>query len=188
MDGLIQEKKAFRKALRQRIAAQDEKELEKSNEAIYNNMLALPELSEAETVFLYYSSGREVDTRKLIRFLRSSGKRVALPVSLDQGEMYFAICGETLREGRFPGIPEPEADAEVAEPREGSLIVVPGLSFDRSGYRMGQGGGYYDRYLGRHRLFSVGLAREALLFDSVPREEHDRPVNCLVTDAGVYRF
>ena len=188
MDELIPEKKAFRREMRRRIAGQDEKELEKSNRAIYNNMSALPELLAAETVFLYYSSGREVDTRKLLESLRSAGRKVALPVSLENGEMYFALCGDTLREGRFPGIPEPGEDAERVEPGPGSLIVVPGLCFDRSGYRMGQGGGYYDRYLERHQLFSVGLAREALMPERVPREAHDRPVNCLVTDKGVYRF
>ncbi len=186
---LKEQKQACRKQLRKRIAALDEKELEKSNIELYNNLSRLPELLSAETVFLYCSTGREVDTRRVIAFLLERGQTVALPVSLPDGEMYFAeyLPGE-LREGRFFGILEPAADAPRLEPENGGVIIVPALAFDRSGYRMGQGGGYYDRYLSARNLFSVGIGRNCLLCDSVLREAHDRPVNCLVTETGVYRF
>ena len=83
---------------------------------------------------------------------------------------------------------EPAADAPRMEPENGGVIIVPALAFDRSGYRMGQGGGYYDRYLSARNLFSVGIGRSCLLCDSVLRESHDKPVSCLVTETGVYRF
>jgi 5-formyltetrahydrofolate cyclo-ligase len=186
---LKERKKAERKELRRRIAALGEKELEKSDLGIYNNLSRLPELLEAETVFLYCSTGHEVDTRRIIGFLLERGQTVALPVSLADGEMYFAqyLPGE-LQEGRFFGILEPGEDAKRLEPEEGGLIVVPALCFDRGGYRMGQGGGYYDRYLSARKLFSVGIGRDCLLCDRVVREEHDAPVDCLVTESKVYRF
>jgi 5-formyltetrahydrofolate cyclo-ligase len=188
-ESIKEEKRAFRKALRRRIAALTEKELEKSDAGIYNNLSSLPELLEAETVFLYCSTGHEVDTRRLIAFLLDRGQTVALPVSLPDGEMYFAEYRPgRLQEGRFFGIPEPGKDARRLEPEDGGLIVVPALCFDREGYRMGQGGGYYDRYLSARDLFSVGVGRDMLLCDRVIREEHDRPVDCLVTESGVYRF
>ena len=186
---LNEQKQAYRKALRRRIAALEEKELEKSNIGIYNNLSRLPELLNAKTVFLYCSAGHEVDTRRIIAFLLERGQTVALPVSLPDGEMYFAqyLPGE-LREGRFFGILEPGENAKRLEPEEGGLIVVPALCFDRGGYRMGQGGGYYDRYLSARKLFSVGIGRDCLLCDRVVREEHDAPVDCLVTESKVYRF
>ena len=184
-----EQKKLVRKELRRRVAALDEKELEKSNIGIYNNLSRLPELLAAETVFLYCSTGHEVDTRRLIAFLLERGQTVALPVSLPEGEMYFAryLPGE-LQEGRFFGILEPDEHAPRLEPEKGGLIIVPALAYDRGGYRMGQGGGYYDRYLSARDLFSVGIGRDCLLCDSVLREEHDTPVDCLVTETGVYRF
>ena len=182
-------KKEVRRETRKRIAELDEKELAKSDEAIYNNVSALPEIGNAGTVFLYFSVGHEVDTRKLIAAMVKAGKRVALPVSLPDGVMYFAeYRAEQMQDGSVVPIPEPDADAVKLEPRDGDLILVPGLSFDREGFRLGQGGGYYDRFLGKRKLYSVGLARDCLLMDRVPREKHDQRVRCLVTETMVLRF
>ena len=189
MQDLKSRKKAARRLLRAQIAALDEKELEKSDDAIYNNLSVLPELQAARRVFLYLSVRREVDTRRLIRSLLSEGKTVALPVSLPEGRMFFAEYRPgSLTDGSVVPIPEPDADAPRLEPEDGDLILVPALTFDRKGYRRGQGGGYYDRFLSAHALFSVGLARDALLLEEVPREAHDCSVNCLVTETCVLRF
>ena len=186
---LKEEKRAFRKDLRRRIAALSEKELEKSDVRIYNNLSRLPEILSAKTVYLYCSTGHEVDTRRLIGFLLERGQTVALPVSLPEGEMVFAkyLPGQ-LQEGRFFGILEPGDDAQRLEPADGDLIVVPALAYDRSGYRMGQGGGYYDRFLSTRKLFSVGIGRDCLLCDRVIRETHDAPVDCLVTESSFRYF
>ena len=182
-------KKEVRREMRKRIAALDEKELAKSDEAIYNNVSALPEIGDAETVFLYFSVGHEVDTRKLLSALVKAGKRVALPVSLPDGVMVFAEYRvEQMQDGAVVPIPEPDADAPRLEPQDGDLILVPGLSFDREGFRLGQGGGYYDRFLGKRKLYSVGLARDCLLMERVPREAHDQRVRCLVTESLTLRF
>lgn len=189
MQDLRKCKKDLRREVRGRIAALSEKELEKSDEAIYNNLSDLPELAEAARVFLYLSVGHEVDTRRIIRRLVGDGKIIALPVSLPNGEMFFAEYRPgTLTAGTVVPIPEPDPSAQRMEPENGELIIVPGLCFDREGYRLGQGGGYYDRFLSAHRLRSVGLAREALMMEHVPREEHDHGVYCLVTETTVSRF
>ena len=74
------------------------------------------------------------------------------------------------------------------EPEKGDLLIVPALCFDRQGYRLGQGGGYYDRYLEKYDgVFTAGLCRAALLMDAVPREEHDRRVDCVVTEENAAR-
>ena len=189
MQDLKTRKKAARRALRAQIAALDEKELEKSDEAIYNNLSVLPELQASRQVFLYLSVRREVDTRRLIRSLLSQGKTVALPVSLPDGQMFFAqYLPGSLTEGSVVPIPEPDSEAPRLEPQAGDLILVPALTFDLDGYRLGQGGGYYDRFLSAHELFSVGLARDSLLLPEVPREAHDCAVRCLVTESRCLRF
>ena len=189
MQDLKSRKKAARRTLRAQIAALDEKELEKSDEAIYNNLSVLPELQAARRVFLYLSIRREVDTRRLIRSLLTEGKTVALPVSLPEGQMFFAEYRPgNLTDGSVVPIPEPDAEAPRLEPEDGELILVPALAFDLKGFRLGQGGGYYDRFLSAHALFSVGLARDALLLEEVPREDHDCGVSCLVTESRILRF
>ena len=189
MQDLKSEKRAARRLIRAQIAALNEKELEKSDEAIYNNLSVLPELQAAERVFLYLSIRREVDTRRLLFRLLEQGKTAALPVSLSEGRMYFAeYRPDGLTEGSVVPIPEPDEYAPQLEPQEGDLILVPALTFDLAGYRLGQGGGYYDRFLSAHSLFSVGLARDALIMDEVPREAHDCAVSCLVTESRVIRF
>ncbi len=186
---LKEQKRAARKELRRRIAALSEKELEKSDIEIYNNLSRLPEVLSAKTVFLYCSTGHEVDTHRIIGFLLERKQTVALPVSLPEGEMVFReYLPGALQEGRFFGILEPGEDARLLEPEDGDLIIVPALAYDRSGYRMGQGGGYYDRFLSSRHLFSVGIGRDCFLCDRVIREVHDAPVDCLVTESGAYYF
>ena len=79
---------------------------------------------------------------------------------------------------------EPEP-LEPLIPGKDDLIVVPGLCYDRTGYRLGQGGGYYDRYLARHRGVTLGLCRETLLYGELPREWNDFPMEYVFTEAGV---
>ena len=80
------------------------------------------------------------------------------------------------------GMLEPGEDCPVVPREEIDLILVPGLCFDRLGYRLGQGGGYYDRYLAGYRGTTVGLCRREVLQEHVPREAHDSRVELLVTD------
>ena len=101
------------------------------------------------------------------------------------GSQYKTV---TLTDGSVVPIPEPDAEAPRLEPEDGELILVPALAFDLKGFRLGQGGGYYDRFLSAHALFSVGLARDALLLEEVPREDHDCGVSCLVTESRILRF
>ncbi len=189
MADLKEVKRELRRRLRRQIALLSEKELEISDKAIYNNLSVLPEVLAASRAFLYLSVGHEVDTHRLLRLLMNLGKTVALPVSLAGGEMFFAEYRRgCLTDGTVVPIPEPDASAPRLEPEEGDLILVPGLTFDAEGFRMGQGGGYYDRFLASRRLFSVGVARDALLMEHVPREKHDQPVCCLVTESRILRF
>lgn len=188
-DGIREAKREARRSIRARIAALPEITLAKSNEAIYNILSGLPELLAAKTVFAYHSVGREVDTLRLLQLLRVRGQRTALPVTRPAGEMAFALYEpEELEAGLFADIPEPPAEAAEVCPEAGDVILVPALTYDRDGYRQGQGGGYYDRYLASHDVCAIGLGRDALLLDRVLRESHDQPVDLLVTESGVRRF
>jgi len=87
-----------------------------------------------------------------------------------------------LAPGPF-GLLEPTTPPE--DPRVLDLVVVPGLAFDREGYRLGHGQGFYDRFLKEVRAATVGVVPQALLFPTLPRDPWDVPVDHLATEAGV---
>ncbi len=149
----------------------------------------------------YVSIKGELDLSAVAVRAAAEGKVYALPRTLtdaDQGEMCFCrltpdMTHADLPQGRFH-IPEPPSDCpEVtlddfmsARP----LIIVPGLAFDHRGYRIGYGGGYYDRFLKRLSedgipAVSVGLAFSSCIVPSLPGEPHDRPVNLLINERKV---
>lgn len=181
------DKKAFRKEVLVKIAALSEEYISLSNSGIFENVTALPEFVNAKSIFAYISEKREPDTVRIIEKALKLGKTVALPVSYDGGIMVPKVI-ESLDEleiGKF-GIPAPKEDAPVLSEEDIDLIIVPAVTFDKNGYRLGRGGGYYDRFLERSKAVSVGLGREELICQ-VPREAHDMPVKYLVTESRIYK-
>ena len=111
------------------------------------------------TVFLYTSFGSEFPTDGLIREALREGKRVGLPRIGQEGQMRFHryLPGDSLEAHPY-GMKEPLEGSPVLEPDEHTLILVPGLLFDTDGYRLGYGGGYYDRYLAKYpQAHSCGI-------------------------------
>jgi len=150
----------------------------------------------AECVLTYLSFRSEVDTRLLIEQVWQDGKKVLAP-KVDRNretmEFYEIHQWEDLATGPW-GIPEPcgntmpYADACC---RCRVLLLVPGVAFDRRGFRIGYGGGYYDRFLmqsslmrSKKRLISVGLSFECQMVPEIPVEKHDLPVDGVLTEAG----
>ena len=139
----------------------------------------------AHTVMVYVSFRSEVETAGLIDELRRT-HRVAAPRVADAGCMdAMLLAGTPLVRGRL-GILEPPATAAVVEPASIDAVLVPGLAFDPAGYRLGYGGGYYDRFLvGCARALRIGLAFEAQMVDSVRPHAHDQPLDHIVTERRV---
>ncbi len=183
------EKNAFRAEIKARTANLSLVYLTDSDRGILQNVLALPEFQSAPRVFLYISFGREPDTRALIEKCAALGKSVAAPTNLREGHMDFALLTRPLTElpSGVYGIPEPTPEAPLVTPEKGDLVLVPGLCFDKSFFRLGRGGGYYDRFLATCPAFKAGLCREALVVKAVPRETHDARVDCLVTEQKTAR-
>ena len=91
---------------------------------------------------------------------------------------------DELKSGAY-GIPEPSSGAPEIPPDGISLVIVPALSCDRNGYRLGYGGGYYDRFLARTRAVAAALCAESRLTDELPREPFDLPCNYIITERQV---
>lgn len=138
--------------------------------------------------FIPYKS--EISTIPLMNSLRRAGWKTALPVVMAPGEpLVFRLWqpGEPLVPGVWD-IPVPGEQAASVEP---DVLLVPGLSFERSGYRLGYGGGFYDRTLEKLRqsksVTAIGVAYHAQLAEQVPKGPHDAPLDFIMTDEETIR-
>ena len=151
--------------------------------ALFERFLALPEVEAADTVMVFYGTGREPDTLPLIRALLERGKRVALPVVLPHRGMEArqVLDVDQLVPNRF-GIPEPDGSCPLVDKGEIAAALIPHLMVDREGYRLGWGGGYYDRWLPDFTGLTVSVCRLNRLIDHMPREEFDVPVKLVLIE------
>ena len=185
---MAETKAEVRARVRAWMKGSDPAALRASDDALFERFLTLPELARAETVLLFHGMGAEPDTARLIAPLLDLGKTVALPRCMPERAMEArtVTAAAVLVRHRY-GMLEPGEDCPLLSKDKIELILVPGLAFDKNGYRLGQGGGYYDRYLENFTGHTAALCRDALLMDAVPREAHDRPVELVVTERRILR-
>lgn len=184
--------KAMKRALRRRVLvlrdALPPQDRAERGRRIAARLLALPEVAEAHTVMAFSSFGSEVDTLPILEALSDRGVRLALPRICD-GEIEAVVYrpGDPTSETAF-GALEPSA-GEVLHATEIDVVVTPGVAFDRGGFRVGYGGGYYDRYFRRTRgdAFRVGLAFAVQVVEEVARGRADLPVDAVVTEDETIR-
>lgn len=184
-------KEALRSTFRVRRSALSKEERARADLRIASRLLELPEVVRADCVFTYLSFGSEVDTRFVITQCWEMGKLVCLPRCAAGYTLTWHAVEDLdhLVRSRF-GMEEPAAGAPQAQPAGSvySVALVPGLAFDRRGFRLGYGGGYYDRFLPAFSGVSIGLCRSDLLSDELPSlSEYDYPVDLVVTDDEAIR-
>ncbi len=185
-----EQKKQLRRQVRGVLAGLTAGQAEESDRALFEKFLALPQVAAAGTVFAFWGiPGKEPDTARLVRELAARGKRVGLPRMLPGHQMEVRqYCPDRPMVQVAFGISEPGEDCPVIPKGEIDLILVPAVCYDRRGYRLGFGGGYYDRWLEKSGGFRVGLCRAAALQEKVPTEEHDSRVDLLLTETESLSF
>lgn len=139
---------------------------------------------EAETVGAYLPMKEEVDLRPLLEHFPA--KRWVLPRIREERQMDFHAYDPAQLVVHPFGMLEPAANLPIVPAADIALLLVPGLAYDRQGWRLGYGGGYYDRFLAAFGGISAGVAFHALLLDSLPHESHDAPVGWVVTEQGLF--
>jgi 5-formyltetrahydrofolate cyclo-ligase len=179
------DKKALRQEMKMAIAKMTNEMRNQQNEAIANTLYAQPFWKQAKTIGITVSRKWEVDTIAIIKRAWAENKTVAVPKCHPSNKtMTFRIVHsfEQLH-CTYLDLYEPieEFTEEVAK-TDIDLLIVPGIAFIRSGYRLGYGGGYYDRYLKDFRNQTVSLAYSLQLVASLPIEEHDLPVQTIITN------
>jgi len=182
-------KKSQRERLHQEVALLADDYIAESNAQLLRRVTLLEEYAAARNIMIYYSVKREPDTIRIAEDALAAKKTVAFPYCYRGGvmEARFVSCLSELEESML-GIPAPPDTAQIIAPSELDFIIVPALAYVLNGYRIGYGGGYYDRFLPKTNAFTVGLARECLLMKAAPKEPHDIAVNCIVTESAVYRI
>ena len=172
--------------MKQARAALSASERTAQNQAIAARVLAEPAYQNAKTVFCYCSTAEEIDTYAILRDALAQGKTVCLPVPCGRGLMHAHAISDLaqLHPGKYD-IPEPDKSCPVIPPHELELCIVPCLAADKAGFRMGYGGGYYDRYLLQTGAVRMLLCADARLFPQIPTGEHDVSCDILITESQV---
>ncbi len=158
---------------------------------ICQRFMSLASYRFADALLLYAPLKYEIDIMPIAEDALRKGKTVAFPLcNPDKHTMVYHIINDIsdLKEGSY-GIREPDSSLPVYDPEEhrddNSVCFVPGLAFDRSGYRIGYGKGFYDRYLCSFSGAKMGIEYSACVVDSLPRGRFDAAVDFLVTEKGV---
>lgn len=146
----------------------------------------------AETVLLYAKVNSEIDVSAIAEAALAAGKRVAYPRCIpDTSKMEFHYISslDELSPGAM-NIPEPSVSAPLFDPKsvdgkDKCLCIVPALGFDKRGYRIGYGKGFYDRYLSRFDCNRAGVIYSDLLVEELPHGRFDLKVDFIVSEKGV---
>ncbi|GEL09036.1 5-formyltetrahydrofolate cyclo-ligase [Salisediminibacterium halotolerans] len=179
-------KKRFRENVRNQLQMKDKERVKEETEAVQNRLFAHDVWQKSSVIALTYAVGDEFPTKQIIEQAFNEGKRIAMPKCVPETKdmRFYEIEQLDQLEPSFFGLMEPDPDQCKKIVRDQiDLLIVPGLVYDRKGYRIGFGGGYFDRFLAGYRSFdTVSLAyREQLATERFPNEPHDQRVNFVIT-------
>ena len=184
-------KKEFRKKV---ISLRKEKSLDfikKNSDIITDKLLQMDCVKKAHTIMLYLDFNNEVATDNLINDLISQGKIVTSPITLKEERKLIPSQITDLKNGIQYGAynirePKPECSPSV-NPKDLDLVIVPAVAFDENCFRLGYGGGFYDRFLEnlREDAVTIGIAFEIQIFENVPKEPHDAQLDYIVTESRI---
>lgn len=183
-------KAALREKYRSIRAAMTEDEKKSYDEAIAQQVRRLWQYEKNDTLLIYVSTPIEVDTHAIITQALADGKKVAVPrcvAGTRNMEFYYIRSLDDLEPGSFRVLePVPERTELMTDFSHG-LCIVPAFSYDWSGFRLGYGKGYYDRFLSRFEGNIIGICYSSCVQRSLPHGRYDRPVELLVTESFLRR-
>lgn len=173
-------KQELRRAIRERKRAMTEEEIVERSNALAEKFYNSPAYQAASTIYGYLPYNQEVRTVPMLQRALDEGKRVAVPKVYGE-EMRFIYLEDLTQVSKgYAGIPEPIADAPVAEDQQ-ALVLMPGLAFDPQGHRIGYGGGFYDRFLAKEPHHpTLALCYEFQMQAHLDTEEFDIPVDTIL--------
>jgi 5-formyltetrahydrofolate cyclo-ligase len=189
MDEMTEKREIRKRILALRNAMTREEIAAKSSE-IVRRLTQLGEIRDSSTLMVFLNFGSEVVTDGLIEWGWAAGKRIVVPLCRPEGRLLMPCridSFDDLETGHY-GIREPKAESLlVVPPGEIDAVLVPAVAFDRRGYRVGYGGGYYDRFLpAAPQAAKIGAAFACQIVPEVPVDRYDVKVQRIVTEEGIY--
>ncbi len=176
-------KAELRKKILQEMKALPRQQKQFIDQALTERLLQHPFYQEAEVIATYLSFPHEFQTQELIEQALKDGKKVLIPKTYPKGRMDFVVYDPQQLVKTSFGLLEPQGDLEVVDASQIDLIHVPGLAFTREGYRIGYGGGYYDRYLEHFTGHTLSTVYHYQVQNFIP-ENHDISVQEVLIDEG----
>lgn len=148
---------------------------------IFNKVINDQDIFESSDILIYVSLDDEVDTRGLINYFLELGKNVYVPRVFNKDMEFYRIRGfEDLRVG-YKNILEPVGIQKIVN-FDKAICITPGVCYNDKGYRIGYGGGFYDKFLSRNKVFSIGLCYRECLTDEEFNEKLDVFIDKIITD------
>ena len=176
-------KSELRKQVLHEMKALPREQKQAMDQALTDQFLEHPFYQEAKIIATYLSFPHEFQTQELIEQALKDGKKVLIPKTYPKGRMNFVVYDPQQLVKTSFGLLEPQGDLEVVDASQIDLIHVPGLVFTTKGYRIGYGGGYYDRYLKHFSGHTLSTIYPCQIQDFIP-ENHDIPVQEVLIDEG----
>ena len=174
-------KSELRKQVLQEMKALSQEQKQAIDQAITERLLQHPFYQEAKIIASYLSFPHEFQTQELIEQALRDCRKVLIPKTYPKGRMDFVVYDPQQLVKTSFGLLEPQGDLEVVDVSQIDLIHVPGLAFTTEGYRIGYGGGYYDRYLKHFSGNTLSTVYPCQIRDFIP-EDHDIPVQEVLVD------
>lgn len=182
------DKHTLRREMITRLRNLDENKKKRWMEKIEKSLYKQTEWKHAKTIGITISNSFELPTKDIIETAWDEQKYVAVPLcdpENRQMEFYVIRSLNDLQEG-YAGLKEPMKVCEKVNQDMIDLLVVPGICFDKRLYRIGQGGGFYDRFLQAYQGSTISLAYGIQVLPDIPKEPFDIPVKKLITNESIY--
>ena len=181
------DKKVMRKEMLENRSKLTKKEIREKSNKIKEKLMRLEKFKEAQVIFSFISFGDEVDTHEIIKESLKLGKRVGVPVTIPEGRKLLVSelydFDKELELGYYDILAPKEEYIREINPKEIDVVLVPGVVFTPAGYRIGYGGGYYDRFFSKNKdVYKIGLCFDMQIADEIPIDLYDIPVDIIITE------
>lgn len=147
---------------------------------IYQKVINNKDILSSKTLLIYISINSEVDTIKIINYFLNT-KNIAVPKIIDN-DMFFCYVTNLneLTSGKY-NIPEPTNENIVTD-FDNAICIVPGICYDKKNYRVGYGKGYYDRFLSKNKIKTIGLCYKECMIEKIDNDKYDYKIDEVITD------
>lgn len=147
---------------------------------IYQKVINNKDILSSKTLLIYISINSEIDTIKIINYFLNT-KNIAVPKIIDNN-MYFCYVTNLneLTSGKY-NIPEPTNENIVTD-FDNAICIVPGICYDKENYRVGYGKGYYDRFLSKNKIKTIGLCYKECMIEKIDNDKYDYKIDEVITD------